>query len=738
MSFPYFSQYDSMDCGPTCLRIIAKYYGKNLSMQEIRNQADSSREGVSLLSLSQAAEYFGFNALGVLIDFQQLLEEAQLPAIISWNQNHFVVVYSIEQKRGLFKKSKEIIVRIADPAAGLLQLSYSEFMAGWAPDSHTGLALLLEVNETFSEENEGESTQPVATKVNFYKILSYLVKYKKYFSQVLIGLLTGGVLDLLLPVLTQSVVDIGIVSKDINFVYLVLIAQLMVFAGHTAVEFSRNRLLLFISSRVNLSILSDFFSKLMKLPVSFFDAKAFGDVMQRISDHYRIDNFLTSNSISVLFSLFTLLVFGGLMAYYDLLIFIIFFAFSVIYIVWIMLFIKHRSKIDYKRFALSSKNQNNIIELLRGMQEIKLSGSEIPKLWQWERLQIKLFNLNASTLNLNQYQQVGSLFFNQGKTILITFLSARAVIQGELTLGQMIAIQYILGQLNAPIEQLIQFTQSFQDAKLSIERLNEIHDLSNEEQPQHLQAALLPGTQNIQFKDVSFRYPGNINDTINNVSFSVSPGKITAIVGMSGSGKSTLLKLLLKFYDPTEGQICVGDNTLARFSHAGWRKHCGAVLQDGYIFSDTIANNIALGAEKIDYGRVHEAVHVANIQELIENLPLGLNTKIGSEGVSLSQGQRQRVFIARAVYKNPDFLFFDEATSALDSTNENVIVNNLNIFFENRTVIIVAHRLSTVKKADHIIVLEKGSVVEEGNHASLVAKRGRYYNLVEDQLELAE
>lgn len=735
MPFPFYPQYDSMDCGPTCLRMVAKYYGKSYSLQSLRLRADISREGVSLLGLSEAAQAIGFHSFGVQIDFEQLCEQIALPAIVSWNQNHFIIVHNVQQSKFKRKDAASTFVHIADPAAGLVKLSRKEFMQGWTQGKETGLALALEPTPSFYEDNADESPD---SKLNFTRILQYLRLYKKYIFQLLVGLLIGGALQLLLPLLTQAIVDTGIVTNDLNFIYLILIAQIMVFIGHTVVEFVRSWLLMFISTRINLSILSDFFTKLMKLPAAFFDAKAFGDIIQRIGDHYRIESFLTGNSISFIFSLFTLLVFGALMANYSLLIFFVFIIGSALYVVWILLFMRYRKNIDYKKFSLGARNQNNVIELLRGMQEIKLAGAETSKLWEWERLQILIFKLNISNLKLSQYQQAGAVLFNQGKIIIITYLSARAVVQNELSLGQMMALQYILGQLNGPIEQLVEFARAYQDAKLSLERLNEIQEMENEESPDQLRAPFTKSTGELKIQNLSFKYPGSTENVLSEVDLTITSGKVTAIVGMSGSGKTTLLKLLLRFYEPIHGRILLGETPLSFLSHSKWRKACGVVLQDGYIFSDTIAQNIAFGDEALDSNRLLEAVRIANIEQLVEGLPLGLNTKIGNEGVGLSQGQRQRILIARAVYKNPDFIFFDEATSALDSTNESIIVRNLNEFFLKRTVLIVAHRLSTVKKADHIIVMEKGRIVEEGNHNALLIKKGKYFNLVKDQLELAE
>jgi len=502
------------------------------------------------------------------------------------------------------------------------------------------------------------------------------------------------------------------------------------------VGFIRSWILLHISTRINISLLSDFFIKLMKLPLSFFDTKLFGDLMQRIHDHRRIETFLTNSSLDSIFSLFNLLVFGAVLAFYNLAIFLIFLLGTVLYAGWVVLFLNQRKKLDVKRFEAESKNQSGLVQLIQGMQEIKLANSERQKRWEWERVQAGLFKLNQRGMALNQYQQAGALFLNEGKNIFITFLAAKAVIEGQLTVGAMLAVQYIIGQLNSPIEQLIYFLQSMQDAQLSLGRLNEIHQLSDEEPVNQLTIAQLPEDKSLILRKVNFTYSGTNERVLQYIDLHIPEGKTTAIVGMSGSGKTTLLKLLLKFYTPSSGEIRVGEANLSNLSHQLWRSECGVVMQDGFIFSDTIAPNIAVGEERPDTQKLLHAVKVANIQSFIESLPLGYNTKIGMEGNGISQGQKQRILIARAVYKDPAFLFFDEATNALDAENESVIMRNLEEFFLGRTVVVVAHRLSTVRNADQIVVLHKGKIAEQGTHEELTCFRGDYYRLVKNQLEL--
>jgi ATP-binding cassette, subfamily B, bacterial len=724
--FPFYKQFDSMDCGPTCLRMIAKYFGKSYTLQSLREASKISKEGVSLLGISEAAENIGFRSLAVKVNYQKLLDDAPTPFIVHWRQVHFVVVYKLKANK----------VWVADPAKGLLTYSKLEFCNAWFSDKNNGtdegIALLIETTPKFHEADDEASKG-----MGFGILFKYLLGYRKLLFQLILGLLVGSGLQLIFPFLTQSVVDIGINTKNINFIYLVLAAQVMLFLSRTAVEFIRSWILLHISTRINISILSDFLIKLMKLPLSFFDVKMFGDIMQRIGDHHRIEAFLTNQSLSVLFSLFNLLIFGAVLAVYNLPIFIVFVVGSILYSLWVSLFLKYRRALDFKRFDISAKNQTALIQLINGMQEIKLANAEKPFRWHWEHIQARLFKISLKGLAYSQYQQAGAFFLNEGKNIFITFLSAKAVIDGQMTLGAMLSVQYIIGQLNSPIEQLIQFMQTYQDAKISLERLNEIHEMTDEEPLNKHMLAHLPVNRNLIIQNLGFTYTGASNaPVLENINLSIPHGKTTAIVGMSGSGKTTLLKLLLKFYETSKGEIRVGEASLANISHQFWRSQCGVVMQEGFVFSDTIARNIAVGVENIDIQKLLHAVKVANIQEFIDGLPLGYNTKIGTEGNGISQGQKQRLLIARAVYKNPEFMFFDEATNALDATNEAIIMDNLKEFLQNKTVVVVAHRLSTVRNADKIVVLENGRIVEEGSHQELSSLKGKYYELVRNQLEL--
>jgi ATP-binding cassette subfamily B protein len=731
--FPHYMQTDAMTCGPTCLRIIAAHYGKNFSLANLVNISYTDREGSSFLGLSKAAEKIGFRTLGVKLPFNKISEDAPLPCIAHWNQYHFIVIYKI-------KKDK---IYISDPAHGLLVYSKEEFIKSWVSDGKDeGVLLLLETTPEFHSDKN--NLQDKSNNQTFSFLFNYIKAYRKAILKLLIGLLAGSLLQLLFPFLTQSIVDTGIQKKDIKFIYLILFAQLMVFFGKTTIDIIRNYILMHVSSRINISLVSDFFLKLMNLPIRYFDTKITGDIMQRINDNNRIEQFLTGSSLNTLFSLFNFVVFSGVLAWYNLKIFAVFIIGTFFYFLWITFFLKRRADLDYKRFSQSSQNQSKVIELISGMQEIKLHNAEKQKRWQLEALQIKLFKINLKGLSLTTAQNSGSSLINELKNIFITFLAAKLVIDGHLTLGMMLSISYITGQLNAPVIEMVGFVQHWQDAKLSLERLSEIHNREDEEPKNKEYTNEIEENLSFHIQNVTFKYELVSNDCVlQDLSVSIPAAKVTAIVGSSGSGKTTLMKLLLKFYEPTGGNILLINSSLGSaeinlntISPKTWRDKCGVVMQEGYIFSDTIANNIAVGEDRIDEQKLKHAITIANIEEFIEKLPLRYNTKIGMEGTGISTGQKQRILIARAVYKDPSYLFFDEATSALDSNNEKIIMNNLNGFFKNKTVIVIAHRLSTVKNADQIIVLDKGTIIERGNHTELTALKGAYYELVKNQLEL--
>lgn len=730
-SFPHYLQHDAMDCGPTCLRMIAKYYGKTYSLQTLREHSFITREGVSMLGISDAAEFIGFRTSGVRISLQQLVEDMPLPCILHWNQNHFVVCYGIKKKKDGYRFS------IADPARQLVTYHEEEFKKCWlatkVEGEEKGTALALEPGPEFYERDDEQDSG----ERNLRFFLKYLSPYKKQVVQLVFGMVAASLLQLIFPFLTQSLVDVGIRDGNLSFITLILIAQLVIAVSQLSVEFIRSWILLHMNTRINISLISDFLAKLMKLPLHYFDTKMIGDIMQRIGDHNRIESFLTGSSITTLFSFINFFIFSFVLAYYDLGILAIFLVGNALYVGWILAFMKYRRELDIRRFAQAAGEQSSLIQLVTAMQEIKLNNCEKQKRWQWERIQVKLFKISVKGLAVGQAQQVGSIFFNQTTNIIISFIAAKSVVEGNMTLGMMMSLTYIIGQLSGPIGSFIGFAQQLQDAKISLERLNEIHGQADEEQDIQSKLTVFPKKHTVKIENLSFSYDGADRDyVLNNVNLIIPEHKVTAIVGASGSGKTTLIKLMLGFYVPNKGDIKIGETPLGIINPHLWRARTGSVMQDGFIFSDTIANNIAVGEDRIDLERLQHAVTVANIRDFIDSLPLGYNTKIGMEGNGISQGQRQRLLIARAVYKNPEFLFFDEATNALDANNEKEIMEHLDTFYQGKTVVVVAHRLSTVKNADKIVVLDKGAIAEEGTHRELTEKRGLYYQLVKNQLEL--
>lgn len=732
MSFPHYQQQEAVDCGPTCLRMIAKHYGKVYSAEMLRKHSYISREGVSMLGISDAAEYIGFHTLGVKITFEQLVRDGTYPCILHWNQNHFVVCYRIKKRR-----DGDYDIYISDPATQKLCFNRKEFLKCWISTKEKGhdcgTALMLEPGVEFGEREDDIETG----KHSLGYFLRYLKPYKSQFVQLMMGLLVGSVLQLIFPFLTQAMVDWGIEGGDMNVITLILIAQLVLFVVQLSVGYIRSWIMLHVSSRINIALISDFLMKLMSMPLHFFDTKRTGDIMQRIGDHGRIKSLLMGNSLNMVFSIVNFFVFTAVLGYYNLTILGIFAVGNTLYVLWVLYFMRYRRELDIKRFYQASTEQSKMIQMIQGMQDIKLNNCEKQQRWEWERIQVKLFKISVRGLAIGQVQQTGSAFFNQSTNILTTYIAARAVVNGEMTLGMMMSLTYILGQVSAPIRDFISFAQKWQDAKISLERLNEIHAQEDEEHDIDMKMSRLPKNRSIEIKNLAFSYSGAERDyAVKDINLSIPEQKVTALVGESGCGKSTLIKLLQGFYTPNSGSIRVGGMPLNAINPHLWRSRTGSVMQESFIFSDTIARNIALDTDEIDVERMYDAAILANADEFISAMPMGYNTKIGMEGNGVSQGQRQRILIARAIYKNPEYLFFDEATNALDATNERLIMNNLYDFYKGKTVVVAAHRLSTVMNADQIVVMKKGRIVEVGTHRELVERRGEYYALVKNQLEL--
>lgn len=723
--FPFFRQLDYRDCGPTCLRMIAKFYGKTFSREFLRDKAGITRTGVNMAGIADAAESIEMRTLGMRISLESLVNEAPTPFIVPWRQKHFVVVY----------KTSKTKIHVADPAQGLLEYPNQEFLEAWTNTSdNTGFVLLLEPNANFHSQEEDKTKNK-----GFAFLIPYLRPYKRIIYQLLLGLTVGIAIQFSLPFFVQSIVDIGVNNQDIPFIYLVLIAQLVLFVTQTLVNIFREWLMLHINGRFHIKMVSDFLFKMLRLPVNFFDTRNTGEHLQRITDHTRIQNFISSSSFNMLYSIVLFVVFGVVLGLYNVKIFLVFIVGAILYVSWTFFFLKKRAEIDFKNFDQMSQSQTSLVQIINGVKEVKVNNSQRKNRWKWEQIQISLFKTSMNGLRLSQYQSIGSNFINELKNIIITFLSATAVVKGDITLGMMLSIQYIVGQLNAPLGSFIGFIQLWQDAKISLERLSQVHSIEDEDNQKSEKLKELPNQKTIYIKNLNFRYGSKSSPlVIKNLSLEIPEGKTTAIVGASGSGKTTLIKLLLKFYEPTEGSIYIGNTDLKNINNDFWRLNCGAVLQETFIFNDTIAGNISESeqSEMIDREKLKMASYISNINEFVERLPNKFNTELGTSGIRLSGGQEQRLMIARAVYKNPSYVFFDEATSSLDANNEKNIMEKLNSFIQGKTSIIVAHRLSTVKNADNIIVLENGYIVEQGDHNELAAQKGKYYELVKNQLEL--
>lgn len=727
-------QHDQMDCGPACLAMITSFFGKHYSLQTLRDKCFISREGVSLLGISQAAKDIGLMNMAIELKPEQL-DNNMLPCILYWNQKHFVVLKNIRSNP--WNKKKKF--KIADPGHGFISLSEEKLKQSWLSGAEKGIALLFQPGEEFYYKNPEEPTE-----LGISYVLKYLKPHRKKILWIFLMLFLGTLTTLALPILTKMLIDEGVSKKDIGIIGYILAAQMAFFVGNLIFGIIRNWITLIMGTKINIEIISDFLRKLFNLPIKFFDTKMRGDFNQRIQDHERIETFLTSQSLTTIFSVITFSVFFIVLLFYNFQILFLFIILTMVSILWSLYWMRKRKILDYLKFDIKSQNQDSIYEMIDGIGEMKLNQFEDYKRENWEDIQKKLFKINMRTLKLEQIQYSGFEFINQGKNILVTFFSAIFVIHGGLTLGELLSISYIIGMMNSPVYQLISFFRSFQDARLSLSRLNEVQN-HHEEDDISQNKVLNDGSINnkiinsgIQLKKISFQYEGpNSPWALQDIDLSIPHGKITAIVGASGSGKTTLLKLLLKFYEPTRGTLLYDSKDILTLSSKNLRQNIGTVMQEGYIFSDSIERNIIAGDKVCDKTKLMNAIQTANISEYIENLPLGFETKIGSSGTQMSGGQKQRLLIARAVYKNPRYIFFDEATSALDAENEKIIHGNLNNFFKGKTVLIIAHRLSTVKNADQIVVMKSGRIVEIGCHRELIDKKGEYFELIKNQLELS-
>lgn len=723
--FPFCKQFDSMDCGPACLKMIAEYYGKKFSLQKLRDSCHITHLGVSLLGISDAATLIGLKNIGMKLSWEQLIS-APHPCIIHWKNEHFVVLYKIKRRRNKY------YIYVADPAQGLLKYSDADFIKYWKINgTEEGVVLFLETTPEFYENNND-----IKKSVQIKDVLNIISQYKFQFIQICIAMLFALMINIAFPFLTKAIVDRGIVNKDIGFIYLVLFAQVALVIGQFVNSLFREWLMLHTTSKLSIILISKFINKLMNLPISFFDTKRVGDILQRIGDFSRIQSFLTGTILNIVISLITFIVYSVITAQYNYNIFIVFLVGSILYICWAFIFLKRRRLLDSMRFKESTQNQDILMQLIQGMQDIKMNGCELKKRWEWEDNQVRMYDVKIKSMTLGQVQSMGGVFIDQTKNIIISVISATSVIEGNMTFGMMIALQYIIGQLNAPLYQFIAFIQQCQDAKISMERLNEIQEI-NDENFSRNEDIDIPDNSNIIFEDVTFQYEGpNSNKILNNINATFETEKITAVVGTSGSGKSTLMKMMLGFYMPVSGKVSLNGNNLYDIKPFLWRKNCGVVMQEGYIFSDTIENNICLCDNDSDPEKFKRAIKIANAEDFIYSLPLKEKTKIGNDGHGLSVGQKQRILIARAVYKDAKYLFLDEATNSLDTNNEVGIMSQLQDYFIGKTVVVIAHRLSTVVNADKIIVLDNGVLVEEGSHQELISNKSYYYNLIKNQLYL--
>lgn len=735
LKFPCIRQLYTMQCGAACLTIICRYYGLKYPLQYIDKLCDTHSQGVSLKALQSTAEELGFDTMSVKINLKKLLQ-VDLPAIIHWKQSHFVVLYKISSNQKHFY--------ISDPARGNIRLSKNDFISGWCANGESesdaesmGIVLMLEETPQASRLYSTYSHKiKTTTRNSILDLCKSFSKYKNYTLQLIAGLILSSLFQLVFPFLTQAIVDYGIFGKNINIIFLILLGECVIVFARTFTDFIRRWLLLHISMRVNITLISNFIEKLFKLPMKFFDTRHLGDFYQRIEDNHRIQSFLTSQTLSITFALISLVVFTIVLGIYNAGLLAVYMMFSAVYAIWICIFLQKRKSLDYETFSALAANQSCTYQLLSSMQETKVQRCETKRRWEWEDAQSNLFDVQIKNLKLQQVQESGSICINELKNIVITVLAASAVINGEISLGAMLAIQFIIGQLNSPISQVINFIYSLQDLRISYDRVNEIHNMEEEEIQNPIN---ISGNQfHISFKNVSFKYDRfSPNPTLENIDLSFNSGKVTAIVGASGSGKSTIIKLLLGYYQPQKGEILINGVNLNSISLSKWRESCGTVLQEGIIYSDTIAGNIVMTEDPVNDDLLNQSLKIAGIYDYVYSLPLKIHTKIGPNGKGLSLGQKQRILIARAIYRDPDILIFDEATNSLDTINENCIVNNLKSLYKNKATIIIAHRLSTVKDADEILVMESGKIVERGTYTDLINQRNVFYQLVKNQIDLS-
>ena len=728
-SFRQVFQTDSMDCGAACLCMIARHYGKKYSMRFFRENAHISREGISMLGLSMAAEKVGFRTLSAKITVEQLAEQIALPCILHWDGRHYVVCHRVSGK------GSDRVFHICDPAIGKIRVRGDELRSHWLSghlgEEEVGLAMQLEPAPDFREKQPEDP----ADGFGLLFFSRYILPHKWQLAGLLFGALVVMTMGYFLPFISQSVVDIGILGRNMDFIVLMMAMQLMISFSQTTVMFMQGWVSLHVNTVINVRLISDYLGKLARMPLPFFEVRTLGDILQRIGDHDRIKSFLMNDLTDIVFATVTFVTFSVVLGIYNWRILAIFLLGNTAYALWVVSFMHYRRELDNRVFQQSATLQNNMVQFIRGMQEIKLNNLEERKCREWESLQAGLYRLGRRGLMIGQVQQAGLLVFSTTTGIAISYMTARRVVDGEMTLGMMTSLSFILGQVSGPIGSFIGFIQRYQDARISLERLGDIHARKEGGMDEGTGRNGMPTGKDIRFRNVSFSYNGMDRDMVlKDISFTIPQGHVTAIVGRSGCGKTTLMKLMQGFYQPVHGTVEVGGTPLPDISLREWRTHLGAVMQDGYIFSDSIAGNVAVD-EDADMARVEDALEAVNMKGFVHSLPNGTDTKIGEDGLQLSQGQRQRILLARVIYKRPEYIFLDEATNSLDTKNENDIMAYIKKNLKGHTVIIVAHRLSTIRDADSIVVLENGRVAEQGVHSQLLCNKGIYYQLVQAQLD---